>query len=121
MYAYAQDGSSTNNGYFVPSADGSPGQLVMGTWNYTTLNRDGDLDGQLITQLYGYGVSTRLVDAGVDSNALNTLQSAGLGVGWSDFFALMFTQTSAPTANTCGCEHRHLRVGRAGQRPRHTP
>src|SRR5262249_4763743 len=49
---------------------------------------------------YGHGVSTRLTGGPADANSLDNLQSAGMGEGWSDFWALAFTQKAADTANT---------------------
>ncbi len=41
---------------------------------------------------YGHGVSNRLTGGPANANALNALQSSGMGEGWSDWWALMFTQ-----------------------------
>ena len=61
----------------------------------TTPHRDGDLDNGIIIHEYGHGVSNRLTGGPANANALNATQSGGMGEGWSDFYALMFT--SKPT------------------------
>ena len=57
-------------------------------------NRDSSFDNGVIIHEYGHGVSTRLAGGPSNASALNGLQGSGLGEGWSDWWALMFTQTS---------------------------
>jgi uncharacterized repeat protein (TIGR01451 family) len=85
MQADAQDGSGFNNANFTPSPDGEPGRIQMFLWTGPTPSRDGDLDAEVILHEYTHGLSTRLVGGGV---GIGTLQTSGLGEGWSDFFAL---------------------------------
>ncbi|HXG47920.1 MAG TPA: M36 family metallopeptidase, partial [Methylomirabilota bacterium] len=85
MLADAQDGSGFNNANFTPSPDGVPGRIQMFLFNGPEPDRDGGLDAEIILHEYAHGLSTRLAGGG---GGLNALQSAGLGEGWSDFYAL---------------------------------
>ncbi len=92
VQADAQDGSGNNNANFATPPDGQPGRMQMYVFNLTNPNRDGDLDTEIMTHEYGHGVSNRLTGGPANAGALQALQSGGMGEGWSDFFALMFTQ-----------------------------
>jgi extracellular elastinolytic metalloproteinase len=100
VQADAQDGSGTNNANFSTPTDGSSPRMQMYTWTYTSPGRDGDFDNSVIIHEYGHGVSTRLTGGPANSNALNAIQSGGMGEGWSDFYALMFLQRPTDTANS---------------------
>ena len=39
-----------------------------------------------------HGTTNRLTGGPADANALSAVQSGGMGEGWSDWFALMFTE-----------------------------
>lgn len=92
VIADAQDGSGINNANFATPPDGSPGRMQMYLFNKTTPNRDGDLDSGVMVHEYGHGVSNRLTGGPANANALDATQSGGMGEGWSDFWAMMFTQ-----------------------------
>ena len=100
VYANAQAGADfglTDNAFFIPSREGNPGQIVMFVhdWRDTAKEgpiRDGDLDNGIIIHEYGHGVSIRLTGGPNFRFGLNALQSRAMGEGWSDFWALMFTQ-----------------------------
>ncbi len=103
--ADAQDGSAltppnANNANFATPPDGFSGRMQMYLWNVTNPLRDGDLDNGVMAHEYGHGVSNRLTGGPANSGALGTFQSAGMGEGWSDFFALMYTQVASDTKNT---------------------
>ncbi len=85
IIADAQDGSGVNNANFTPSPDGEPGRIQMFVWSGPDPDRDGDLDAEVIVHEYVHGLSTRLVGGGT---GISTVQAAGLGEGWSDFYAL---------------------------------
>lgn len=87
VIADAQDGSGFNNANFTPSADGVPGRIQMFIWNSPTPNVDGDFDAEVVLHEYTHGLSTRLVGGGV---GISSSQAAGMGEGWSDFYALAF-------------------------------
>ncbi len=85
IIADAQDGSGFNNANFTPTPDGVPGRIQMFLWSAPTPDADGDFDAEVVLHEYAHGLSTRLVGGGM---GLDALQSAGLGEGWSDFYAL---------------------------------
>ena len=62
-------------------------------------DRDSDLDAPVIVHEYGHGVSTRLTGDGVNILCLQNAQSGGMGEGWSDWWALAFTDTGADVPN----------------------
>lgn len=96
--AEAQDGAGTNNANFATPPDGTSPRMQMFNWTLTTPARDGDFDNGIIYHEYGHGISNRLTGGPANSSALTTIQSGGMGEGWSDFWALMLTQTSTDSA-----------------------
>ncbi|MBL8180376.1 MAG: M36 family metallopeptidase [Blastocatellia bacterium] len=99
VQADAQDGSGTNNANFGTPADGSAPRMQMYEWTAANPDRDSDFDNGVIAHEYGHGVSNRLTGGPANSNALNNTQSGGMGEGWSDFHALMFTQKVTDAKN----------------------
>lgn len=97
VQADAQDGSGTNNANFGTPADGSAPRMQMYEWTAANPDRDSDMDGGIIAHEYGHGVSNRLTGGPANVNALNNIQSGGMGEGWSDFHALMFIQRPTDT------------------------
>jgi hypothetical protein len=89
--ADAQDGGGFNNANFSASSDGIPGRMQMYLFNGPTPDRDGSLDAEIVLHEYTHGLSTRLVGGG---DQLNELQSAGMGEGWSDFYAIALLSES---------------------------
>lgn len=87
VYADAQDGGGTNNANFATPPEGTSPRMQMYVWNYTTPNRDGDLDNGVIAHEYGHGISNRLV--GNNVNCLTNNEQ--MGEGWSDWIGLMMT------------------------------
>jgi uncharacterized repeat protein (TIGR01451 family) len=85
ILADAQDGGGFNNANFTVSDDGVPGRIQMYIFDGPEPDRDGSLDAEIVLHEYTHGLTTRLVGGG---DALYELQSAGLGEGWSDFFAI---------------------------------
>src|SRR6185436_9349544 len=85
MQADAQDGSGLNNANFTPTPDGEPGRIQMFLWDSPEPHLDGSFDAEIVLHEYVHGLSTRLVGGGV---GISALQSAGMGEGWSDFYAL---------------------------------
>src|SRR5207247_1717763 len=71
--------------FFQPAPDGINGQIAMFVWSGPNPDRDGDLDTDIIYHEATHGTSERLVGGGV---LINALQTAGMGEGWSDFYAL---------------------------------
>lgn len=99
VQADAQDGSGTDNANFATPPDGSNPRMQQYVFTFTTPLRDSDLDNGVIIHEYGHGVSNRLTGGASNSNALNALQSGGMGEGWSDWWALMLTQRPTDAAN----------------------
>lgn len=101
------DESITIPSVMISLADGNAlkAAIANGTVNLTIIGtagvqRDGSLDAGIIIHEYGHGVTNRLTGGPADANALQNRQSGGMGEGWSDFFALMFTQIASDTATT---------------------
>ncbi|MCY2986275.1 MAG: M36 family metallopeptidase, partial [Planctomycetota bacterium] len=92
VQADAQDGSGTNNANFSTPPDGFAPRMQQYIFTQTTPNRDSSLDSGIVVHEYGHGVSNRLTGGPANANALNALQSGAMGEGWSDWWALMFTQ-----------------------------
>ena len=100
VQADAQDGGGTNNANFATPPDGTAGRMQMYLFTAPTPDRDGDLDMEVVYHEYGHGVTNRLTGGPSNSDALNALQSGGMGEGWSDFFALMLTQKTTDAQTT---------------------
>ncbi|MCB1229489.1 MAG: M36 family metallopeptidase, partial [Verrucomicrobiae bacterium] len=64
------------------------------------INRDSALDNGVIIHEFGHGVSNRLTGGPSNSSALSAVQSRGMGEGWSDWWALVFTANASDTATT---------------------
>ncbi len=99
VMADAQDGSGTNNANFATPPDGSAPRMQMFVFTAPTPDRDGDLDNGIIVHEYGHGVTNRLTGGPANSNALSAIQSGGMGEGWSDWWALMFTVKATDVEN----------------------
>jgi hypothetical protein len=105
VQADAQDGGGFDNANFATPPDGQQPRMQMYVWpydlNFNSIDptRDGDIDNEIMLHEYGHGVSNRLTGGPADSNALTSVQSGGMGEGWSDWWATMFTQTVNSTQN----------------------
>ncbi len=102
VQADAQDDANNftrDNANFATPPDGQAPRMQMYEFDLTSPRRDSDLDNGVIFHEYGHGVSNRLTGGPADANALNSLQSGGMGEGWSDFWALMLTQRPADLQN----------------------
>lgn len=93
VLADAQDGSGTNNANFATPPDGTSGRMQMFRFTGATVDRDGDLDSEIVIHELTHGTSNRLVG---NAAGLNWDPAAGMGEGWSDFYALsMLNGTNA--------------------------
>ena len=99
VQADAQDGSGFNNANFGTPPDGFAPRMQQFIFTLTNPNRDSDVENSIIIHEYGHGVSNRLTGGPANANALNALQSGGMGEGWSDWWALMFSQKVIDQAN----------------------
>ncbi len=92
VLADAQDGAATDNAFMGTPPDGTSPFMLMGVFTLTTPQRDSDLSNTIIWHEYFHGISNRLTGGPDNSNALDALQSGGMGEGWSDWWGLMLTQ-----------------------------
>lgn len=107
VLADTQDPQATNNAFFGTPPDGQNGFSAYGliTISFSTFAplvppRDIGLDGTVVAHEYGHGVSNRLTGGPANANALNGLQSGGMGEGWSDWLALVMTAQPTDTRDT---------------------
>jgi extracellular elastinolytic metalloproteinase len=80
--AEAQDGGGTNNANFATPTDGSQPRMQMYLWTFSSPNRDGDLDSDIVWHEYGHGLTWRMI--GSMSGAL----AGALGEGMSDVLSI---------------------------------
>ncbi|KAJ3259721.1 hypothetical protein HDU77_004239 [Chytriomyces hyalinus] len=100
VIANTQDGSGVNNANFASPPDGQPGLMRMYVFNTATPNRDGALENDVVAHEIVHGLSNRLTGGPANANCLQTLESGGMGEGWSDMFGLMVSLPDANTAAT---------------------
>ncbi|MFN7141568.1 MAG: M36 family metallopeptidase, partial [Limisphaerales bacterium] len=91
VQADAQDGSGTNNANMATPPDGSSPRMQMFLFTAPHPDRDGDFDAEVLLHEYTHGLSNRRVGGGV---GLSSLQSRGMGEGWSDFYGLAMLSES---------------------------
>ena len=94
--AQAQDGGGTNNANFnADPDDGGLGRMQMFIFPGPSPDRDGSFDAQVVVHELAHGLSIRL------HGGLFTQEAAGMGEGWSDFyaFALLLDPAIDPNAN----------------------
>lgn len=91
MSQFGRENSQFNNASFTTPPDGQPPTMKMFLFNLTNPLRDADFDNQVIIHEFGHGVSNRLTGGPANADALQALQSRGMGEGWSDFWAMAFT------------------------------
>jgi hypothetical protein len=98
VLADGQDGGGFNNANFATPPDGFPGRMQMYLFSGPTPDRDGSLDAEVMLHEYVHGLSNRLLGGG---GGIFELQPAGMGEGWSDFYAmaLLSEGTDDPRAN----------------------
>lgn len=96
----AQDGSDTNNADFATPADGQTPRMRMYLWTYTTPRRDSCFDAGVIIHEYTHGLTNRLTGGPANSGCLSVTEAAGMGEGWSDFYAIAIHLRTTDTRTT---------------------
>lgn len=77
---------------FFGAPDGQSPHMLLSLYASTIPLRDPALDSDVFIHEYGHGVTRRLTGGPANNDSLDALQSAGMSEGWSDWYALMFTQ-----------------------------
>jgi extracellular elastinolytic metalloproteinase len=72
--------------------------MRMFTWTFTTPNRDGALENDIVVHEYTHGLTNRLTGGGT-GRCLQTTEAGGMGEGWSDALADWTEQTSAASVS----------------------
>uniref|UniRef100_A0A0W0FV15 Extracellular metalloproteinase n=2 Tax=Moniliophthora roreri TaxID=221103 RepID=A0A0W0FV15_MONRR len=90
MVVQSEDGM--NNAGFVTLPDGQPGLCLMYLWNRTEVHRDGVFDTVIPVHEFVHGLTNRMTGGGT-GRCLQSLESSGLGEGWSDAVAEWTRQT----------------------------
>lgn len=85
VQADAQDGAGSNNANFSTLPDGIAPRMQMFIFDGPSPDIDGDFDAEVILHEYTHGLSNRRVGNGT---LISSLQTVGMGEGWSDFYAL---------------------------------
>jgi subtilisin-like proprotein convertase family protein len=97
VFVDIQDGQSVNNANFSTPPDGTSGRAQMFNFTGPTIDRDGGLDNEILIHELTHGTSNRLVGNGA---GLQWDVGAGMGEGWSDFYALsLLNNTNADNPN----------------------
>lgn len=81
----AQDNSGADNANFSTPPDGTSGRMQMFRFLGPTVDRDGGLDTEIVIHELTHGTSNRIIG---NASGLNWHPGAGMGEGWSDFYAL---------------------------------
>jgi uncharacterized repeat protein (TIGR01451 family) len=107
----AQDNTSVDNANFATFPDGTSGRMQMYRFTGATIDRDGSLDAEIVLHELTHGTSNRLVG---DAAGLNWDPAAGMGEGWSDFFALSLlnnTNADTPTGQYASGAYATYKIG----------
>ncbi|KAJ1334921.1 hypothetical protein BSLG_010743 [Batrachochytrium salamandrivorans] len=96
-----QNSERENSASFYTPPDGYPG--VLNLHMYTTAtepNRDSSLDNTLMIHELTHGLSSRLTGGAHEDTCMTETESQGLGEGYSDMMALIFTTKPEDTRDT---------------------
>jgi subtilisin-like proprotein convertase family protein len=97
VLAEGQDSADTDNANFSTPPDGQSGRAQMFRFIGPTVDRDGALDSEVLIHELTHGTSNRLVG---NATGLVWDPGAGMGEGWSDFYALsLLNNTNADDPN----------------------
>ncbi|GLB39380.1 putative fungalysin metallopeptidase (M36) [Lyophyllum shimeji] len=89
-----QDSAGTNNADFSTPPDGQSGHMRMFLWTYTSPQRDGALENDIVIHEYTHGITNRMTGGGT-GRCLQTTEAGGMGEGWSDAMAEWTEHTSS--------------------------
>ncbi|KAK0491707.1 Fungalysin metallopeptidase-domain-containing protein [Armillaria luteobubalina] len=78
-----QDVGRVNNANFLTRPDGQPGSCQMYIWTKSVPKHDGDVQNDVIVHEMTHGITNCLTGGGM-ARCLQTVESKGLGEGWSD-------------------------------------
>ncbi|KAI0203157.1 fungalysin metallopeptidase [Astrocystis sublimbata] len=95
-----QDTYDTNNALFIPPPDGQNGIMLMLLWTESNPRRDCAFEKDVVVHEYTHGLSTRLTGGPANSDCLDSGEAAGMGEGWSDFYAIANALKDEWTRNT---------------------
>jgi subtilisin-like proprotein convertase family protein len=93
--AESDDSSGTNNANMSTGPDGTPPRMQMYLFTNPSLN--GSDDAEIVYHEYTHGLSNRSVGTGA---GINANQPAGMGEGWSDWYAMDYLVASGLVADT---------------------
>jgi extracellular elastinolytic metalloproteinase len=93
------DGGHINNANFSTPPDGEPGVMQMylqraATWGPHIPSGDSGNEAETVYHEFTHGLSNRLVTTPDGIPALNAQQSASMGEGWSDWYAIDYTDNN---------------------------
>ncbi|USW55120.1 Putative peptidase M36, fungalysin, FTP domain, peptidase M4/M1, CTD superfamily [Septoria linicola] len=95
-----QDGSGVNNANFATPPDGQQGRMRMYRFNQSVPNRDSSFEAGIVIHEYAHGLTNRMTGGPANSRCLATLESGGMGEGWSDFYATAIRSQRRDNRNT---------------------
>ncbi|KAH6573043.1 hypothetical protein BASA62_003150 [Batrachochytrium salamandrivorans] len=95
-----QNSKKKNNAYFYSPPDGQSGVLTLHIYTATEPNRDSAMDNTILAHELAHGLSTRLTGGARITRCMAETESLGLGEGYSDVMALIFTAKPEDTRNT---------------------
>ncbi|KIJ49238.1 hypothetical protein M422DRAFT_777721 [Sphaerobolus stellatus SS14] len=81
-----QDASGIDNANFATPPDGQSGSMRMFLWDFTSPERDGAIENDIVSHENTHGLSNRMTGGGT-GRCLSTTEAGGMGEGWSDAFA----------------------------------
>ncbi|KAJ3517104.1 hypothetical protein NLJ89_g721 [Agrocybe chaxingu] len=96
VQVFVQDSSGVNNAFFATPPDGESGACSMFIWDRTDPNRDGAMQNDILIHEMTHGITNRMTGGGT-GRCLQTVESGGLGEGWSDALAGWMQQSTPAT------------------------
>jgi extracellular elastinolytic metalloproteinase len=93
------DGGHVNNANFTTLPDGQPGVMQMylqraAPWGPHIPSGDSGDEAETVYHEFAHGLSNRLVTTPDGIPAVNSLQAGSMGEGWSDWYAIDFTDNN---------------------------